>query len=721
LGESSFAATGEYNATSNYNPYTIAPASGHILWTQPEAFGGLIGGEFGQSGITNYYSASQYEPKFAPLIMNGYLYYNEFPGSSTNPTGLVCQDLFTGQTLWTDNSDNYGGGSPQQSALTSAGTITTLICGQTIDFLSPNQYGALAYLWTIGTPVGIANPPGTSTLNMFDAKTGDYILSITGSPLAGLGSQSGMVLTEDASGNLIGYYVNNTAGTELIQSTPLNDNIGPILSTITATGPTLNKWNSTLCIMTGNWANSASGWYWRPPQEGIIPFNDGIMWAAPIATNIAGVPLPGSLAISNSIVGASSINSGVVCLQAFPAEGFLASGGFQAGYEIAAGYSANTGAQLWITNRTQPVSTRISLIGVGNGVYVEVNLETATLNGYSLDTGTQLWTKVLPNANSYDSIGGYTAVLANGVLYTWGLGGDIWAVQMTTGAILWETDTNTLIGASGGNTPYGVWPLWTFTDGTVADGMLFVPVGHEYSPPLFHGAQEICLNITNGQFVWSIMGFYVTNPPTIADGVMTMLNAYDNQIYAYGMGPSKTTVAAPDVGVTTSTPVTITGTVTDLSAGSKQTAVAANFPNGLPCVSDASMTQFMESVYMQQPEPHNVTGVPVTFAVIDSNGNYRTIGSTTTNGLGDYSFTWKPDIAGNYTVYATFAGTQSYYGSTASTGFYASSPGATQAPAATPLSGVATQTTLEYVGVAIIIVIIIGIAVLAMLVTRKHP
>ena len=71
---------------------------------------------------------------------------------------------------------------------------------------------------------------------------------------------------------------------------------------------------------------------------------------------------------------------------------------------------------------------------------------------------------------------------------------------------------------------------------------------------------------------------------------MTILNAYDNQIYAYGMGPSKTTVTAPDVGVTTATPVTITGTVMDISAGSQQNAVAANFPNGLPCVSDASMS-----------------------------------------------------------------------------------------------------------------------------------
>ena len=43
------------------------------------------------------------------------------------------------------------------------------------------------------------------------------------------------------------------------------------------------------------------------------------------------------------------------------------------------------------------------------------------------------------------------------------------------------------------------------------------------------------------------------------------------------------------------------------------------------------MTQFMESVYMQQSMPPNITGVPVTLSVLDSNGNYREIGTTTSN------------------------------------------------------------------------------------------
>jgi hypothetical protein len=61
LASSTFAATGMYNASGNYNPYTTAPNTAHILWTKPEAFGGIIGGEFGGTETGNYYSTSQYD------------------------------------------------------------------------------------------------------------------------------------------------------------------------------------------------------------------------------------------------------------------------------------------------------------------------------------------------------------------------------------------------------------------------------------------------------------------------------------------------------------------------------------------------------------------------------------------------------------------------------------------------------------------------------------
>ena len=76
----------------------------------------------------------------------------------------------------------------------------------------------------------------------------------------------------------------------------------------------------------------------------------------------------------------------------------------------------------------------------------------------------------------------------------------------------------------------------------------------------------------------------------------------------------------------------------------------------------------MEYVYMQKPRPTNTTGVPVTISVVDSNGNFREIGTTTTTD-GFFTLNWKPDITGSYTVYASFAGSESYYPSHAVTSF----------------------------------------------------
>jgi outer membrane protein assembly factor BamB len=271
---------------------------------------------------------------------------------------------------------------------------------------------------------------------------------------------------------------------------------------------------------------------------------------------------------------------------------------------------------------------------------------------------------------------------------------------------------------AGLESPYGRNSIWTFTVGTIADGKLFVPEGHMYSPPLFHQAQQLALNLTTGKVVWSIDAFDVTSGPAISDGVMTTLNAYDNQIYAYGKGPSKLTVTAPDVAATVGTTVVIRGTVTDISAGSQQQAVAANFPNGLPCVSDASMTGWMEFVYMQQPCPTTVTGVDVTLDALDPNGNFVHLGTATSDGSGFFSYAWPtPDIPGKYTIVATFAGSESYYPSNQETACFVSEAAPTPSP---PQYPVPIDYTMSIIGAAIAVIIAVAIVGIILLL-RKRP
>jgi hypothetical protein len=703
LGIHSFANSGKYNNTGNYNPYSDAPLAPHIIWTNPVAFGGLTGGEFGGSDTSNFYSTSQYEPKWAPIIMNGIMYYTNYPTSINNPTGWTALNLKTGETIWTNNAKNLGGGNPAQTALTSTGIVTVLRCGQLLDMVNPNQFGNIAYLWSTGTPAGIATQSGSTTYNMFDASTGTYILSIV--------NGSSMTLTEDDGGNLIGYYVNSSTANKY-------------------NAPTLNMWNSTQAIFypTSQFipGTTVASWNWRPGQTSVINFQRGVVWSQPVATNISGNPLISTTDLSGNIVTAqlsiNNVNSGVVLMTAVGASYF------NIGYQIDAAYSATTGQQLWIENRTLTPFTRDQITKVGNGMYFYIQSAEGIMRAYSLNTGKLVWGPIqlagdngnYPVPDPYNSIGGYSTELANGVLYVMGFGGDVWAIDAITGHELWFTSTNKLIGEAGSDTPYGVWPLWVFSGGSVSgNGVYFLNVGHEYSPPLFRGAKQLALNTTDGSLIWSILGFDVTNSATIVDGVVTVLNAYDNQLYSYAKGPSAMTVTAPDVGVTTATPITIRGTVTDISAGTKQEAQAANFPNGVPAVSDASQSAWMEYVYMQQQCPTNATGVPVNISVFDSNGNYRQIGSTTSDASGVFSLTWTPDISGDYTVVASFAGSESYYPSSAETAFTATEPAPTASPAPTAAPSMADQYFVPAIAGLFVTIIVVGLLII--LVLRKRP
>ena len=160
-------------------------------------------------------------------------------------------------------------------------------------------------------------------------------------------------------------------------------------------------------------------------------------------------------------------------------------------------------------NRTYTPYTRISSNFynlAADGAYVECDENTFVTTGYSLFTGQQLWQITLtgPNGgppNSYDDYGIQTVVdSTTGIIYLWGLGGDIWAINMNTGKILWQTSTTLLQGTPGTETPYGIWPIWVQYGGMMAGGnnVLYLSEGHEYSPPLFHGAQMLAINGTTG-------------------------------------------------------------------------------------------------------------------------------------------------------------------------------------------------------------------------------
>ncbi|MGD0204539.1 MAG: PQQ-binding-like beta-propeller repeat protein [Candidatus Bathyarchaeia archaeon] len=661
LGASTFGST-NYNATGNFNAWTTAPNSAHIMWTKPLEAGGLIGGEFGGTGTSNYFTGKTYQTEFQPpIIINGVLYYN----APTNPReGFYAVDLRTGQTLWWQNSTEpvY----QPMGGLVTGWAYPGISIGQVYNYLSPNMEGGFPYLWFTGT----------TTWDMYDANTGNRILQVANAITGG-------TTVEGPSGELLDYII----GTNWIA-----------------------MWNSSLCIGTfGRYTPpiplfSSNSWVWSPPIGAILNWNTGVQWNVTVQT------YPGeAIADVNSGIVLASTLSGVFSYFA-PQSSTT---------EI--GYSATTGQQLWIQKVTLPSGPTTgfdySLGPMADGIFTAYDSLSEQWYAYNANTGAKLWGPTASDTDPWGSEGSASSSqIAYGILYGFAADG-VHAFNLTTGQKLWDFKGI----SSGVDFPGFSYYPFEGTSMTVADGKIYLQTGDTHGDPVFRGAQLYCVNATSGTELWSITSFYEGITP-VSDGILMALNGYDNQIYAYGMGPSKTTVTAPQVGVTTATPVTITGSVMDISAGSQQNAVAANFPNGLPCVSDASMTQFMEYVYEQQPMPTNTTGVQVTLTAIDPNHNFITLGTTTTDTSGNYGFSWTPpSVPGTYHITATFSGTNSYYGSTSTTYCTVQQASATPAPTAAPVTGLATMSALTIGIVAAIVVIIIIGVILAMLMLRKRP
>jgi len=121
--------------------------------------------------------------------------------------------------------------------------------------------------------------------------------------------------------------------------------------------------------------------------------------------------------------------------------------------------------------------------------------------------------------------------------------------------------------------------------------------------------------------------------------------------------------------------------------------------------------EWMGYVYQQKPFPSNCSGVPVKIDVLDSNNNYRNIGTATSDASGSFSFQWTPDIPGKFTVIATFEGTNGYWPSYAETSFAVDQPPEAPPPP-TPSPAPLTDTYVTGFGIAIIIAIAIAVIVL---------
>jgi outer membrane protein assembly factor BamB len=640
-----------FNGLGAFSPYTTGPNSPHILWTTQLQEGGLAGAMFPGKSL---YPSEVYEQYYIPLIVNGRIYYVDHGPTQTGGqggTGSNPIDNFGTRCL-----DLYTG--QEVFYLTNV----TIDIAQTVDVELPNKHGVIPYLWSIpglATYVAIVGPPATGlTWEMYDAFTGNQILAI-----------------QNATG---GFPVFGPKGEILIY-------------TLDFAGKWMSLWNSTRCILS---YAPPETMFFSPSRGTVLDWSAGLEWNVTLnAPNAIGTPAIQSISLHDNRVLVLYDNR-----LFYPTDQLTYPAVFtDCAYPATIAAGTTTVSPVWVQNRTNIYDLVETHYNINEGMYNVYDDSEQKVHTYDISNGNEISvSQPLSNGTLYTTIA--HTWMAYGNIYVWSYDGHVRCIEGKTGKILWDTFL--------GDIPYGqAYSTPPVNCGpTIADGKVYIG-GSDHSPDsdMWVGSKLWCLDAYTGEGLWNITGYYGYS--AVSNGYLTMYNGYNVKIYTYGKGPSKTTVQAPLTAITQGQSVVITGTVMDQSPGQKDT----------PCVSDESMGEWMAYLHMQKPVPANVTGVAVSIDVLDANGNYRNIGTATTDMSGTFSFMWKPDIPGKYTVIATFAGSNSYGSSLAEAAF-----GVTEAAAATPPPQypVPIDYTLPIVGMGI--AIIIAVAIVGILLLRKR-
>lgn len=686
----------------------VGSLTSHVMWTTPMEMGGVVGGNiFSAKQGATYFEGSAYQNRFInPIIVAGYLYYTEpvsfsgvaggFGGSGYGPTVMV--DLRTGQKVWSKTD------------------VPALSFAYIYNVDDPNQHGVYPPILVQTVGGSFLGPPVPTKWNCYDGYTGVFMFSVAGVP-------TGASMMGPQGENLIVSLVN--------------------LGNASNPNYYLQEWNSSRL-----WGNNYSGPSTSPPV--VPPISDqglnltatwtgGMVGEGFFATYVpsmydwnVSVPALNSLAEAPTVEAAYYNNMMICEVGAMPNGGNTAFGGSSSSpyqYFAIDLKAASIGTVLWTTQVNAPAGNlTVSYQGAdptangGAGVFTEYWTETMQFIGYSMATGKQIWGPTTPqNAYNFYSVGygGQGPTMAYGKMYEGGYGGIVYCYDLANGNILWTYGN----GGEGNSTNAGLnfaRPYPTIV-AAIGNGVVYtITSEHTTTEPIYKGALARAINATTGAEIWTLSNDNNGGPQAfaIADGYCATFNGYDDQVYAIGKGPSATTVTAPDIAAAFGTPVVIKGTVMDISAGTKQSEQATRFPHGVPAMSDASMKEWMGYVYQQQPLSSEAEGVKVTLSVIDSNTNFRAIGSATTDANGFFSYEWTPDIPGKFTVFATFEGTEGYWPSQAETAFTVmSAPEATPGPTQAPAS-LADQYILPGIAGIIAAIAIVGV-VLAIITIRK--
>jgi len=612
-------------------------------------------------------------PETAHILWTEQLTMGGLVGGDMGEQGMVCGDAYEGKYLdaliingvFYYNEFEKQGGTGVEQVVVAVDLHTgeelwartfldnaQIEFGQQMYWDTLNMHGVYTYLWATSG----------STWMAFDAQTGRWVYNMTDVP--------GGTRTWGPKGEIMTYSVSTSDAT-------------------------LRIWNST-AVYYNTLLDETDGYIyfsgrWRP---------QGRTFDASYGTTVYDIPenLPGgssSVFVNDKILGTSVSRTGVsswaISLE-YGKEGQLL---FQNTWQAPGSWAEGS------------LDVSYCLSSAEDNVFVVWAKETRSYYGFSMSTGDFLWET---GSQQYmDSYVGTNRAFADGNFYSVGYAGIVYCYDATTGNLKWEYTANDHYNEIlWGNS----WPLRIqfSTDGKIYIGM----EEHSSVDPKPRGAPYFCLDTETGDLVWRIDGGFRQNHwggnSIIGDGIIAAMDSYDQRIYAIGKGPSATTLTAPDVGISLGSSAMLRGQVTDISPGTKEYALTARFPNGVPAVSDADMSEWMLYVYKQFSRPDDVSGVQVRLEAIDPNNNYQYIGTVTTDSYGFYSHSFDPELEGDYTIMASFEGSGAYYGSFAESAISVDAASAsTPIESNEPASEAIISTEIAIIA-AVVVAAVIGVA-----------
>ncbi len=625
---------------SNYNPYTTAPKTPHIIWSTSVGDSGLIGGIWGSLPLPQGSSASGSAP--APTvgaIIDGKIYRTSRSGY------FECIDLRTGARLW-----EAAGSLWQAQRLDLPYQTATQV-----------SEGAISS-WLWGGITQATTGAGSTSWYRYSTYNGAQLQNITNVPrdLTSVKFEDGDPIAWVMQANLNTW--NTTKPLKLSYVNLIKWNYSKLISTVGYSQVTSNDWTKgiewNVTAQLGDQVDVADNFFRGPT---CFPFREA---------NVVIVRTPNAM-------------------------------------QIMAGFDYTTGKFLWKNNATV-LNIDVLIEGVAtssNGPHIMRDSATSNNVAYDVKTGREIY-RISTGQDPWGFIPAYSHIYHNGINYVGSYDGYIYAYKSNDGQKVWQSPH---IGQEfetvENNQPFNGHAIG-------ADGVLYFSSVTTYQMmPRPRFAHLIAVDEATGQFLWNLPIDIM--PTAVADGYLLGESIDNGILYGIGKGKTETKVTASPAILSKGNAIMIEGTVADQSPGKP----------GVPAVADSDMSEWMDYLYGQNatllnnpPKPH---GVAVTLKVLDSNGNTREIGTTTTNSEGLFHYQWTPDIEGEYVISAEFAGSESYWSSMAQTAIGVTEAIATPEPAK-ELADNSTEMYVIGIGVAVIIAIaIVGALILAAI--KKRP